>query len=67
MCAIPAHVADEAETAGAKRITLYWRTLKTGSELNPKFPGGIEALKIRLEAEGHRVVAKGDEMARCGL
>ena len=56
---IAAHAADEAETEGAKRITPYWRTLKTGGELNPKFPGGVEALKVRLEAEGHRVVAKG--------
>ncbi len=56
---IAAHAADEAETAGAKRITPYWRTLKTGGELNPKFPGGVEVLKVRLEAEGHRVVPKG--------
>lgn len=56
---IAAHAADESETEGAKRITPYWRTLKTGGELNPKFPGGVEALKVRLEAEGHRVVAKG--------
>lgn len=56
---IAAHAADEAEAAGVKRITPYWRTLKSGGELNPKFPGGIEALKVRLEAEGHRVVSKG--------
>lgn len=56
---IAAHAANEAETEGAKRITPYWRTLKTGGELNPKFPGGVEALKVRLETEGHRVVAKG--------
>ena len=56
---IAAHAADEAEIEGAKRITPYWRTLKSGCELNPKFPGGVEALKVRIEAEGHRVVAKG--------
>ena len=56
---IAARAADEAESEGAKRITPYWRTLKTGGELNPKFPGGVEALKVRLEAEGHRVVPKG--------
>ena len=56
---IAAHAANEAETEGGKRITPYWRTLKTGGELNPKFPGGVEALKVRLEAEGHRVVTKG--------
>ena len=59
-CGIFAWIAaDEAETDGAKRITPYWRTLKSGGELNPKFPGGVEALKLRLEAEGHRVVVKG--------
>lgn len=56
---IAAHAADEAAVEGAKRITPYWRTLKTGGELNPKFPGGVAALKARLEAEGHRVVQKG--------
>ena len=56
---IAAHAANEAESEGAKRITPYWRTLKSGGELNPKFPGGVEVLKARLEAEGHRVVTKG--------
>jgi 6-O-methylguanine DNA methyltransferase, DNA binding domain len=56
---IAAHAADEAETAGRKRITPYWRTLKAGGELNPKYPGGIKNLRSRLEAEGHRVIAKG--------
>jgi hypothetical protein len=56
---IAAHAAAEAAEAGVKRITPYWRTLKTGGELNPKYPGGIPELKIRLEAEGHRIVKKG--------
>jgi hypothetical protein len=56
---IAAHAADEAEAEGAKRITPYWRTLKTGGELNPKYPGGIKALSVRLKAEGHRVIQKG--------
>lgn len=56
---IAAHAADEDESAGRKRITPYWRTLKTGGELNPKYPGGIKNLRARLTAEGHRVVAKG--------
>jgi hypothetical protein len=56
---IAAHAAEEAATSGKKRTTPYWRTLKTGGELNPKYPGGIPQLKLRLEAEGHRVVAKG--------
>lgn len=66
---IAAHAADEAETAGAARITSYWRTLKAEGELNPKYPGGIAAQRRRLEAEGHRVVARGkrffvDDFAR---
>src|SRR3954451_7628118 len=56
---IAAHAADEAEQAGRFRITPYWRTLKTGGELNPKYPGGIKNQCGRLEAEGHRVIKKG--------
>jgi hypothetical protein len=56
---IAAHAADEAEQGGRVRITPYWRTLKTGGELNPKYPGGIKNLCARLEAEGHRVIKKG--------
>src|SRR5438045_637681 len=56
---IAAHAADEAAAAGKKNITPYWRTLKTGGELNPKYPGGIEAQKARLETEGHKVRQKG--------
>lgn len=56
---IAAHAADEAEQDGKKRITPYWRTLKAGGELNPKYPGGVENLRRRLEAEGHSVVQRG--------
>lgn len=35
------------------------RTLKTGGEVNPKYPGGVSALAKRLRAEGHQLVAKG--------
>jgi hypothetical protein len=56
---IAAHAAEEAANAGEKRITPYWRTLKNGGELNPKFPGGVKQLKLQLQAEGHKIVAKG--------
>jgi hypothetical protein len=56
---IAAHAADEAEQEGKKRFTPYWRTLKTGGELNPKYPGGIPNLRRRLQAEGHRVIQRG--------
>lgn len=38
--------------------TLYWRTLKANGELNPKYPGGVEAQKEKLEAEGHVIVKR---------
>jgi len=56
---IAAHAAAEAEAAGIKRVTPYWRTLKTGGELNPKYPGGVAGLTKRLKAEGHEIVQKG--------
>lgn len=56
---IAAHAAEEDAGKGRKRINPYWRTLKTGGELNPKYPGGVGGLKKRLAAEGHRVVQKG--------
>lgn len=39
--------------------TPWWRTLKANGELNPKYPGGAEAQKEKLEAEGHTVLQKG--------
>lgn len=56
---IAAHAAAEAAAGGAKRVTPYWRTLKVGGEVNPKYPGGIAELRRRLEAEGHQVRQKG--------
>jgi len=56
---IAANAAEESSADGKKQITPYWRTLKTGGELNPKYPGGVERLRKLLKAEGHRVVAKG--------
>jgi hypothetical protein len=56
---IAAHAAEEAEAAGAKRITPYWRTLKNGGELNPKYPGGLEELSRRLQSEGHELAHRG--------
>jgi hypothetical protein len=55
---IAAHAAEEALTGGRKRITPYWRTLKAGGELNPKYPGGFALLKRRLVAEGHRIISR---------
>src|SRR5437764_2693286 len=54
-----ANAAEEAAAEGAKRVTPYWRTLKTGGEVNPKYPGGVEHMQSLLESEGHKVVRKG--------
>lgn len=40
-------------------ITPYWRVLKTGGELNSKFPGGIEKQKELLISEGFTIITKG--------
>ena len=56
---IAAHAAVEAAVEGKRETIPYWRTLMTGGELNPKYPGGIEAQKKLLESEGHRVIQKG--------
>ena len=56
---IAAHAAAEDAATGKKRITPYWRTLKSGGLLNPKYPGGLESQKARLESEGHEVTQKG--------
>jgi len=56
---IAAHAAEEQRQKGEKDITPYWRTLKTGGVINPKYPGGVEAQRKLLEKEGHKVVQKG--------
>ena len=56
---IAANAAEEAAAEGKKRITPYWRTLKSGGQLNEKYPGGIPAVSKRLRAEGHRIVKRG--------
>jgi alkylated DNA nucleotide flippase Atl1 len=57
---IAAGAAEEAAKQGKKNITPYWRTLKAGGEINPKYPGGVEYQKELLEKEGHRIIKKGE-------
>ncbi len=59
---IAAHAAAEAAAEGKMKTTPYWRTLKTGGEINQKYPGGARGLKRRLIAEGHKVFAKGKRL-----
>ncbi len=52
-------IAAWASCQRSEDETPYWRTLKAKGELNPKYPGGIEAQKEKLEAEGHTIIQKG--------
>ena len=52
-------IAAWASYQRSKDETPYWRTLKAHGELNAKYPGGIEAQKEKLEAEGHTIIQKG--------
>jgi hypothetical protein len=54
---IVAEVAEEDLAAGRKRVAPYWRVLRGKGELNPKYPGGVEAQARRLRAEGQEVRA----------
>ena len=57
---IVSEVAEEDLQAGKKRVTPYWRVLKSDGSLNPKYPGGVEAQAKRLKSEGHEIIpAKG--------
>ena len=33
--------------------------LKSDGQINPKYPGGIEAIREKLETEGHTMIHKG--------
>ncbi len=52
-------IAAWASYQRSKDETPYWRTLKANGELNAKYPGGVEAQKEKLEAEGHTIIRKG--------
>lgn len=56
---IAANAAEEQRQEGEKDITPYWRTLKTGGVINPKYPSGVEGQRKLLEKEGHEVIQKG--------
>ncbi len=63
---IISHAADEAEQAGRKRVVPWWRTVKTRGELNPKYPGGVDAQRARLEDEGHTIEQRGKKFFVAG-
>ena len=49
-----ANLAEETQTD-----LTYWRVLRADGELNERFPGGIEAQKAKLQAEGLKIVNRG--------
>ena len=61
---IAARAAEEAVAEGQRRITPYWRTLKSGGELNPKYPGGVKAQATHLKDEGHAIELGRDKQPR---
>ncbi|QMW21580.1 MGMT family protein [Sandaracinobacteroides saxicola] len=54
MCA---RAAEEQRTLGVPEadLTPWWRVLRNGGFLNPKYPGGVAVQQALLEAEGVRV------------
>lgn len=59
---IAAHAAEEAKTEGKKNITPWWRTLKSGGELNEKYPGGGPLQTELLKKEGQTIIRKGKKL-----
>ncbi len=57
-------IAAWASFQRKENLTPYWRTLKAGGELNPKYPEGIEGQKEKLEGEGHKVLVRGRKNLR---
>jgi len=56
---VAANAAEEQRQQSERNTTPYWRTLKTGGEINEKYPGGVEAQKRLLAKEGHKILQKG--------
>ena len=52
-------IAAWASAQRSEDETPWWRTLRAKGELNPKYPGGIQAQREKLEAEGHEIVQRG--------
>ena len=56
---IAANASEEMNKTEGKKLIPYWRTLKTGGEINPKFPLDIEGQKNLLRQEGFDFETKG--------
>ena len=53
---IAANTAEEDRIKGKTKITPYWRVLKEGGYLNPKFPGGVKQQANHLKQEGFEII-----------
>ena len=62
---IVSEVAEDDLSEGKEEVTPYWRVLKANGTLNPKYPGGTDSQKVRLEQEGHIIESgKGNQPPR---
>ena len=52
---IAAEAAEEDKQRGLSTITPYWRIVRDDGSLNPKYPGGLDLQRKRLEGEGHTI------------
>jgi 6-O-methylguanine DNA methyltransferase, DNA binding domain len=59
-----ARAAEEQAMMGAKRVTPWWRVIRTDGSLNDKFPGGLAEHEKRLTAEGHTIERSGKTKLR---
>ena len=64
---IIAHANHEMAEQGRKRVVPWWRLVKSDGQLNPKYPGGGQIQKVKLEEEGHTVLKKGNKMLVKGI
>ena len=46
---------EDLQVRGKKNISPYWRVLKAGGKLNPKYPGGVVMQAERLKSECHKI------------
>ena len=56
---ISANAAEEDIKDGRKKVTPYWRTIKSDGKINEKYPGGISLQKKKLVNEKHEIVPRG--------
>jgi len=53
---IISELAEEERRKGKKRVSPYWRVIKSGGRLYEKFPGGEKRQAKLLRSEGHEII-----------